>query len=95
MRELRTDPSAEPREKEDVLTRYASSEHGTRSFCSRCGSSLLYESTRRPDVVLANLDAPIDQKPELHVYFDDRAEWTALGDALPRLGGPTGMQPVR
>lgn len=83
---------------EDVLTRYASSEHGTRSFCSRCGSSLLYDSTRRPDVldvVLANLHAPIDRKPELHVYFDDRAEWTTVGDTLPRLGGPTGMEPTR
>jgi hypothetical protein len=31
----------------------------------------------------------------MHIYFDDRAAWTAVGDDLPRLGGTTGMEPSR
>lgn len=82
---------------EDALVRYRSSEHGTRSFCGTCGSTLLCESTRRPgevDVVLANMHGKIDRPPELHVYFDDRAEWVHVADGLPRLGGKTGMEPL-
>jgi hypothetical protein len=79
------------------LVRYRSSAHGTRSFCGRCGSSLLCESTTHPDqvdVVLANMHAPIDRRPEMHVYFSDRAPWIDVRDDLPRLGGPTGMEPI-
>ena len=79
------------------LERYRSSEHGTRSFCRRCGSSLTCESTKRPDdvdVVLANLDGPIDRAPQAHVYFSDRAQWVEVADGLPRLGGATGMEPL-
>lgn len=81
----------------DALRRYASSEHGQRSFCSRCGSSLFCENDRHPDhvdVVLASLDGPIDREPGMHVYFDSRAAWTDVRDELPRLGGTTGVAPL-
>ena len=83
---------------ESELTRFRSSDHGTRSFCSRCGSSLFCESTHHPDnidIVLANLHGPIDRAPQVHVYYDDRASWVAIGDELPRLGGATGLEPVK
>ncbi len=79
------------------LARYRSSDHGSRSFCARCGSSLFCESTHRPDqidIVLANLDGPIDRQPQVHVYWDDRVDWVATDDGLPRLGGQNGMEPV-
>jgi hypothetical protein len=82
---------------EEDLKRFRSSDHGTRSFCGRCGSSLFCESTHhadRIDVVLANMDGPIDRAPQLHAYFDCRAEWVAVDDALPRLGGDTGIEPL-
>jgi len=82
---------------QDALVRYASSEHGTRTFCGRCGSSLFCESTHRPDevdVVLASLDGPIDRAPAFHVYYDSGAEWTDVRDGLPRLGGATGVEPL-
>jgi hypothetical protein len=79
------------------LVRYASSDHGTRSFCGRCGSSLFCESSRHPDqidIVLANMDGPIDRAPQVHIYFDDRASWVVADDRLPRLGGSTGLEPI-
>ncbi|MGH7819696.1 MAG: GFA family protein [Candidatus Binatia bacterium] len=80
----------------DELTRYRSSDHGSRAFCRRCGTSLFCELERHPDVVdvpLANMHGPIDRIPECHVYFDDRASWTRVDDDLPRLGGGSGLEP--
>lgn len=82
---------------EDALVRHRSSEHGTRSFCGRCGSSLFCESARHPehvDVVLASLLGPIDRAPAMHIYFDSRAEWADVRDELPRLGGASGVEPL-
>jgi hypothetical protein len=80
----------------DRLVRYRSSEHGTRTFCGTCGSTLFCESTDHPDwidVVLANLDGDVELAPQAHFYFDDRAPWTEVADALPRFGGGTGTEP--
>ena len=77
------------------LTRYQSSDHGARPFCRRCGSSLFCESTHHPDqvdIVLANMDGSIDRLPQVHIYFDDRADWVVVDDGLPRLGGVTGLE---
>ena len=75
---------------ESRLVRYASSEHGTRTFCGACGSSLFCESTRHPeqlDVTLGSMRGEIDRAPQAHIYWDDRADWVVVGDELPRLGG--------
>ena len=80
---------------ERSLVHFQSSSHGRRGFCGRCGSTLFCESEKHPeriDIVLANMHNAIDRKPEFHVYFDDRAEWTKVGDGLPRLGGKTGVE---
>ena len=72
----------------DALVRHASSEHGSRRFCGKCGSSLFCESTQHPehvDIVLANMDGPIDKAPQFHGYWDSRADWAQVGDELPRL----------
>jgi hypothetical protein len=82
---------------ESDLVRFRSSDHGTRSFCGSCGSSLFFESTLDPeriDIPLANMDGPIDREPQLHSYFDCRAEWVKVGDSLPRLGGESGVEPL-
>ena len=75
-------------EGESALTRYQSSDHGTRSFCSRCGSSLFCVLDQDPetiDVTLASMHAAIDRLPEAHVYFDTHVEWVELLDQLPKL----------
>ena len=82
---------------EGELRRYASSQHGSRSFCGRCGTSLFCENTEHPDrvdVPLANLQGPIDRPPGFHCWFDARADWAVVLDDLPRLGGATGLEPL-
>ena len=82
---------------QEHLARHRSSDHATRSFCARCGSWLFFESTRDPDridVVLANMDDPIDRPPQLHVHFDDRVTWAPIHDSLTRLGGESGLEPL-
>lgn len=81
----------------EVLVRHASSDHGTRSFCGRCGSSLFCESTHHPDridIVLANMSVPIDREPNVHAYYSDRVSWFTADDDLPKLGGETGLEPM-
>jgi hypothetical protein len=70
-----------------AVSRYQSSAHGARSFCSRCGSSLFCENDHDPDtidVTLASMTGPIDRAPEAHVYFDDHVEWVEFRDQLPK-----------
>ncbi len=81
---------------EGFLTRHLTESGATRSFCTRCGSPLFYESPRWPGeihVALASLNGPIDREPSAHVYVDDRAEWWHITDALPQYGGESGMEP--
>ncbi len=80
----------------DHLVRYRSSDHGTRSFCDTCGSTLFFTTAHHPeriDVVLANVDDTAGLRPQFHAYCDDRAAWVAIDDDLPRLGGDTGLEP--
>ena len=82
---------------QDGLKTYPSSEHGIRQFCSTCGSSLFCELESEPgtvDIVLANLDGPIDREPQVHVYYDSGVSWAQNDDALPKLGGKTGSEPL-
>lgn len=76
---------------EATLTLYQSSDHGTRSFCSRCGSSLFCALDHDPDTIditLASMLGPIDRAPEAHVHFDTRVEWVSVADELPKVGTP-------
>ena len=79
------------------LIRYKSSDHGTRSFCGVCGSSLFFTTTEDPerlDIVLGNMDGPIDLAPQAHIHFESHVEWVLIEDELPRLGGATGLEPL-
>jgi hypothetical protein len=46
------------------------------------------------DIPLASVEGSIDRAPQVHVYFDSRAPWVVVSDDLPRLGGPTGIEPL-
>jgi len=76
----------------DVLTRFRSSASGTRGFCSRCGSTLFFESSHWPDethVTLANLEAADGLEPQAHAYWSSRAPWADWrGADLPTVDPP-------
>lgn len=74
---------------DEAVARYRSSDQGTRSFCSRCGTSLFCVLDRDPDMIditLASMIGPIDRVPEAHVYFDTHVEWVEFLDKLPKMG---------
>ena len=74
---------------------FRSSEKGTRSFCRNCGSQMFCQTgTEVIDIALAALHDKIDRRPEAHYYYDSRADWTAVNDDLPKLGGKSGMEPL-
>lgn len=82
---------------EELLRWYRSTPGARRGFCSECGSTLFFEGDRWPGeihIALAHMEGPIDRDPSAHVFFDSGVGWIHLDDGLPRLGGPSGNEPV-
>ena len=72
---------------EDLLTVYQSSEHCTRSFCSRCGSTLQFYDHRKPDITsfaVSALDGDHGATIGSHIYVDTRVDWHPILDDLPQ-----------
>jgi hypothetical protein len=66
---------------------FRSSEHGTRSFCPRCGTPLTFRSSRLPDeidVTACSLDEPEAFRPKDHTRTSSMLSWVELSDRLPR-----------
>ena len=82
---------------DECLRDYASSTQALRSFCTICGTTLFFRSTRWPGevhVVRAAFDGDIDREPAAHTYWDEAVAWSPVCDALPRCGGPSGNEPL-
>ena len=82
---------------EAALTNYPTETDATRSFCATCGTTLFYRSPRwegEVHVAVAVCDDALDRAPQAHVYADRAATWCPIGDALPRLGGDSGTDPM-
>ena len=65
----------------ELLKWYRSTIPARRGFCSECGSTLLFESTRWPGeihVAVANLDGELDRRPEGHAYYTDHVDWLGV-----------------
>jgi hypothetical protein len=76
---------------------YRSTPEAERGFCSSCGSTMLFRSSRWADemhVALPFVDGDIGRPPTAHVYWDRHVDWVELGDELRRLGGETGTEPL-
>ena len=73
----------------DQVSRYRSSEAAVRSFCSRCGTPLFFQSSRWPGeihVTLASLDSSDGLEPQAHAYWSSHAPWLGWdGGDLPRV----------
>lgn len=71
---------------EHVLKWYSATENAYRGFCSNCGSTVFFKSTRWPGelhIPVVNLDGPLDKSPQMHVHWNSRQSWLALADGLP------------
>ena len=62
----------------DLITEYASSDHGRRAFCGRCGSTLFWRSEETPEriaVTLGTLDGPFTEPVEIELHTDTKPDW--------------------
>ncbi len=67
-------------------TNLQSSEHGTRTFCPRCGTPLTFQSTHSEgevDITTCSLDDPERLPPKDHTQTSSRLSWVRLDDQLP------------
>ncbi len=66
---------------------YASSEHGRRHFCGRCGTSLFYTNDQvfpgKVDIQTATLEDPDEIPVAAHIQVAVRIGWMKTAHALP------------
>lgn len=76
---------------EDALTRYEA-DGTTRSFCTRCGTPMLYErSPQHVNIPRALFTSGVGREPRYHLNIDQLQEWTYLGEKLGPLKGYPGV----
>jgi hypothetical protein len=86
-------------EGEDRLTRYEDPEtRTTRSFCRRCGTTVLHERARSPKMV--NIPRGLfasrtGREPRYHLNLGEQADWIYLGEPLAPLKGYPGVMWTR
>ena len=69
----------------ETLAVHESSPGTRRSFCSRCGTKVFFQSDKwqgETHVPLALFDDPVDRAPQGHAFWDEHAAW------LPPLASP-------
>jgi len=70
----------------------------TRSFCTRCGTPILYERKRSPHFVnipRALFGARTGREPRYHLNIEELQDWTYTGEKLVPLKGYPGVVWVR
>lgn len=67
----------------------------TRSFCPKCGSSLVGRYDYLPGQVYISMgviDQANDLTPEIHTHESERLTWLHIDDDLERVGGTGGLK---
>lgn len=75
---------------------YRASAHATRSFCSACGTQLLFVDDATPDeldVTTCSLHEAARIAPAYHTYMDSAMPWMRPADDLPRYPGGSAAAP--
>ncbi|MEZ8140574.1 ribulose phosphate epimerase [Enterovibrio norvegicus FF-33] len=71
----------------DLLKAYVADNGTKRTFCSHCGSSLLFEPANSDgslvEFTLGTLDSEIPIKPDAHIFTKYGAQWHDITDDLP------------
>jgi hypothetical protein len=65
---------------------FSSSDHGTRTFCPRCGTPLTFSSRKSGDeidVTTGSLDEPAKVPPKIDIYVSSKLPWVVLDEDLP------------
>ena len=76
------------------LTRFDEKNTGsTRTFCSKCGSPILYERgrARMVDVPRALFEGRTGREPRYHLHISEMPDWTYKGEKLVPLKGYPGV----
>jgi hypothetical protein len=66
---------------EELINNYESSPNTWRKFCTQCGTRLAFESKREAQwadefhMPLALFVTPVDRKPHVNSFLDERPEW--------------------
>ena len=71
----------------DLIRAYTSSPGVSRTFCSRCGSTLQYISESHPGgfwLALGTVDDDPAVRPTLHLFVGSKAPWFEITDDLPQ-----------
>jgi hypothetical protein len=61
-----------------------------RSFCSRCGSNLMFEPDATPHevwIAVGGFDTEPPERPVQHIFVDSKAPWYEIRDDLPQYPG--------
>ena len=73
----------------DLLKEYEADNSSVRTFCSNCGSSLLFESrynreAETIEIALAAFDEHQAVTPDAHIYTESKVDWFEINDHLPQ-----------
>ena len=77
-----------------TVTRFEDEQTGaTRTFCSKCGTPVLYERgrARMVDVPRALFDGRTGREPRYHLHIGEMRDWTYAGQSLVPLKGYPGV----
>lgn len=74
---------------EELLKAYRADNESVRTFCTCCGSSLLFESKYNHnedtiEIALAAFDCIEALDVDAHIYVESKASWYDINDALPQ-----------